>query len=84
MLAPLPELTFAQSIRRIYKVQFMLGMGPLEQLTEPGTLRFGIAGKVEDDGDALRQESTHVWRKRVLQSGRALDESRYIRDLVRK
>jgi len=62
----------------------MLSIGALEQLTEPGTLRFCIARKVEYDGDALRQESTNVWPKRVLQSGRALDEPRYISDLTRK
>jgi hypothetical protein len=61
----------------------MLSIGALEQLTEPGTLRFCIARKVEYDGDTLRQESTNVWPKRVLQSGRALDESRYISDLAR-
>jgi hypothetical protein len=62
----------------------MVSIGALEQLTEPGTLRSCIARKVEYDGDALRQESTHVWPKRVFQSGRALDESRYIGDLAGK
>jgi hypothetical protein len=62
----------------------MVSIGALEQLTEPGTLRSCIARKVEYDGDALRQESTHVWPKRVFQSGRALDESRHIGDLAGK
>lgn len=53
MLAPLPELTFAQRIRRIYKVQFMLCIGTLKQVTEPSSLRPSIAGKVEYDRDAL-------------------------------
>ncbi len=62
----------------------MLSVGALEQLTEPGPLRSCIARKVEYDGDALRQESTHVWPKGVPQSGRALDESRYISDFAGK
>ena len=62
----------------------MLSIGALEQLTEPGTLRFCIGRKVEYDGDALRQESTDVWPKRILQSGRVLDESWYVSDLARK
>ena len=62
----------------------MLSIGALEQLTEPRTLRFRVARKVEYDGDAFRQERTNVWAKRVLQSGRVLDEFGYIRDLARK
>src|SRR5687768_630658 len=62
----------------------MRGIGALEQLTEPGTLRFGIARKVEHDGDAARQEITNVWPERVPQPGRKLGESRYIDDLARK
>ena len=53
----------------------MLCIGALEELTEPSTLRFCIGRKVEYDGDALRQESTNVWPKRIPQSGRVLDES---------
>jgi hypothetical protein len=62
----------------------MLRLGALEQLTEPGALRSGIAREVQYDGDALRQERTHVWPKRVLQSGGALDESRNVSDLAGK
>jgi hypothetical protein len=64
-------------------MQFMLSMRALEYSTEPRTLRLGIARKVEDDGNALRQERANVWLERILQSGRALDESRYISDLAR-
>jgi hypothetical protein len=84
MLAPLLELTFAQRIRRIYKVQFMLCIGTLKQVTEPGSLRPSIAGKVKYDRDALRQESTNVWSERVLQSGRVIDELPYVSDLARE
>jgi AraC-like DNA-binding protein len=62
----------------------MLCIGALEELTEPGPLGFCIGRKVEYDLDALRQESTNVWPKRITQSGRVLDESRYISDLARK
>src|SRR5687767_12993595 len=62
----------------------MPSIGTLDELTEPGTLRLGIAREVEYDGDTLRQKSTNVWSQRVLQSGRVLDESRYISDLARK
>ena len=62
----------------------MLCIGALEELTEPGPLRYCIGRKVEYDGDALRQESTNVWPKCIPQSGRVLDESGYISDLSRK
>jgi hypothetical protein len=62
----------------------MLCICALEELTKPGTLRFCIGRKVEYDGDALRQEGTNVWSKRIPQSGRVLDEPRYISDLARK
>jgi hypothetical protein len=35
-------------------------------------------------GDTLRQDGANVWRKRVLQSRRALHESRNVGDLARK
>src|SRR5262245_53503826 len=66
MLGSLLELTLAHGVRRVDKVQLMLRVGTLEQLAEPRTLRSRIAGKIEDDGDALRQERTHVWSQRVL------------------
>jgi hypothetical protein len=64
-------------------MQFMLNIRALEYPTEPRTLRLCIARKVEYDRDPLRQESAHVWLERILQSGRALDESRYVSDLAR-
>jgi hypothetical protein len=64
-------------------MQFMLNIRALEYSTEPRTLRLRIAREVEYDGYALRQESANVWLERILQSGRALDESRYISDLAR-
>ena len=39
--------------------------GAFEEFPEPGTLRFCIGRKVEYDGDALRQERTNVWPKRI-------------------
>src|SRR4030095_5917680 len=62
----------------------MLRVGTLEQLAEPCSLRSRIAGKVENDSDAVRQERTHVRPERVLQPGRVLDESRDVGDLARK
>src|SRR5262249_19119579 len=41
-------------------------------------------GKVEDHGDAVRQESAHVWPEGLPQSGRAPDEVRYVDDLAGK
>jgi len=84
MLTPILELTFAQSVRRVYKVQFMRNVRALAYSMEPRTLRLCIRGKVEYDGNTFRQESANVWRQRVVQTGRALDESRYVSDLARK
>src|SRR6266513_2545366 len=62
----------------------MLNIRTLDQLAKPRTLRLSIAWKIEHDGDTLRQEGANVWRERVLQSRRALHESRNVGDLVRK
>jgi hypothetical protein len=62
----------------------MLNIRALEYSTEPCTLRLCIRRKVEYNGNAFRQEGANVWRERILQAGRALDESRYISDLARK
>jgi len=62
----------------------MGSIGALEQFTEPGALRSGIAWEVEDYRDAQRQESANVWPQRVPQPGRAPDESREVSDLPRK
>jgi hypothetical protein len=64
-------------------MQFMVNIRALEYSTEPRTLRLCIGRKVEYDGNAHRQESANVRLERILQSGRALDESRYISDLAR-
>jgi hypothetical protein len=83
VLTPIPKLTFAQGVRRIYKMQFMRNIRALEYSTEPRALRLRIARKVEYYGNPLRQERANVWLERILQSGRALDESWYISDLAR-
>ena len=49
----------------------MLNIRALDQLAKPGTLRPGIAWKIEPDGDPFRQKSTNVGRESVLQRGRA-------------
>jgi len=45
----IPELTLAQCIRGVDKVQLMSGMRELKYFSEPGTLRPRVAGKVESD-----------------------------------
>src|SRR5262249_55152441 len=82
--ASLTKLIFAQGIRSVYKVQLMLNLRTLDQFAKPRTLRLRIGGKIEHDGDTLRQESADVWRERVLQPRRALDESRSVGDLTGK
>jgi hypothetical protein len=62
----------------------MFNVGALDYLTEPCALRLCIRRKVEDDGNAFRQESANVWRERIVQTARAFDESRYISDLAGK
>src|SRR6516165_3111558 len=62
----------------------MLNIRALDQLAKPRTLRPGISGKIEHDGDTLRQKSANVWREHVLQPRRALDESMNIGDLAWK
>src|SRR5271165_4144973 len=62
----------------------MLNIPTLDQLAKPCTRHLGIAGKIEHNRNTLRQESTNVWRERVLQSRRALDESRNVGGLARK
>src|SRR6266487_3545561 len=62
----------------------MVNIRTLDQLAKPRTLRLGIAGEIEHDGDTLRQESANVWREGVLQPRRALHESRNVGDLARK
>jgi hypothetical protein len=47
-------------------------------------LAIGIAGKIEHDRNTLRQASANVFPERLLQSRRALDESRKAGDLARK
>jgi len=37
-------------------MQLILNIRTLDQLAKPRTLCLGIAGKIEHDGDALRQE----------------------------
>src|SRR5258705_13911442 len=65
-------------------MQLMLNIRSFNQLAEPRTLLPGIAGKIEHDGNTLRQESAKVGRERALQSRRVLDECRYVGDLARK
>src|SRR6516225_3674097 len=62
----------------------MLNIRSLDQLAKPRTLRLGVGREIEHDGDSLRQESANEWRKRVLESRRALDESLNVSDLARK
>src|SRR5688572_25248752 len=62
----------------------MLDMRALEYSAKPRTLRFRIAGKVEHDGNAFRQEGANVRREGVPQPRRAVHESGYISDLARK
>lgn len=62
----------------------MLNIRTLDQLAKSRTLHLGVAGEVEHDRDSLGRESANVWRKRVLQSRRALDKSLDVGDLARK
>src|SRR5262249_45665683 len=82
VLAPVPELALAKGVGRVDEVQFVLGVRALEHSAEPRALNPRVAGKVEYDGQALRQERAHVWLERVPQSGGVLDESRNIEDLA--
>ncbi len=62
----------------------MLNICALDQLAKPCALCFGIAGKIEHDGDILRQEGANMWRECVLQSRRAPHEPRNVGNLARK
>src|SRR5689334_3047100 len=62
----------------------MISTGSLKQLSKPFALRFRVGWKVEYDRDPFQQERTNVWPKRVLQSRRTFDVSRYISDFSRK
>jgi hypothetical protein len=54
------HLTLAQGVRCVYKVQFVLHIRTLDQLAKPRTLLLRVAGKIEHDGDTLRQEGANV------------------------
>ena len=82
--ASLAKLTLTQGVGRVYEVQLMLNIRTLDQLAKPCTLQLGVAGEIEHDRNTLRQKSANVWRERVLQSRRALNESRNVGDLARK
>ena len=56
-------------IGRIYEVQFMRDFRSFEQISKPAALRFCVARKVEDDGDAFGEYKANVWRQRVSDSG---------------
>lgn len=47
--ASLGELTFAQVVRGVQEVQFVLDIRALEHMAEPPTLRLRVTGKVEND-----------------------------------
>jgi len=80
----LAQLIFAEGVRGIYKVQFMLSIRTLNQFAKPCPLCLRGGSEIEDDGDALRQETANVWRERVLQSLITVHEGRDVGDLVRK
>lgn len=82
MLASILELTLSDGIWCIDEVQFMTDFRALEQFTKPCTLRLCVAWKIEDNGNAFRQESTNVWRESLFQPRRALNESRYVHNLA--
>jgi len=82
--ASLPELTPAHGIRRVDVVQLVLDMRALEELTEPRTLRLCVAGKVEYDGNAFRQNSADVRGEDMPQPGGALEEPGHVGDLPGK
>jgi hypothetical protein len=53
--------------RRLMRLQSAtLNIRTLDQLAKPRMLCLGIAGKIEHDGDTLRQEGANMWRGRVL------------------
>ena len=58
--ASLPDLTLAHGIRCVDEVQLVLDVRALEELPEPRTLRFRVAGKVEYDGNPFRQKGADV------------------------
>src|ERR1041384_5525432 len=83
-LASVLQLALAHGVGRVDVVQLVPDIRVLEYAPEPRALRPGVAGKVEHDRQALRQERAHVWRQRALQPGGALDEARDVGDLTRK
>ena len=84
MAASLPQLTLAEGIGRVDEVQLVLDIRALEQLPEPGTLRLCVAGKVEDHGNASRQNGADVCGEGVPQPRGALEEPGYVGDLAGK
>ena len=66
-----PETDLCIRRRKLRQSAIMLNSRALDQLAKPGTLRPGIAWKIEPDGDPFRQKSTNVGRESVLQPGRA-------------
>ena len=54
--ASLPQLTLTEIIGSVYEVQFVFDVGALKEPSKPLALRPSVAGKVEDDRHAPRQE----------------------------
>jgi hypothetical protein len=50
-LASVPELTLAQAVWYVYKVQFMRNVCALDQLAKPHTLFLCSGCEIERDGD---------------------------------
>ena len=81
-LASVLQLTLAQGVRRVYEMQFVFRTRGFEQLPEPRALRPRVAGEVEHDGNAFRQQGADVGRQRILKPGGVLDEYLYVGDLA--
>src|SRR6187551_2974787 len=84
VLRSILQLTLAQFVRRVDEVQLVRDIRALEHLPEPGPLRPGVAGEVENDRHPLRQHGANVRRYGMSQARRAVQDTGHIGDLTRK